>query len=85
MNKNYSCCKLKIELPKILNKQKGEKENVQNISDLRERKETMKKMISGSFKNVFRIDLIYMYKKHLVINDQQLLCHKTRPNQTKPN
>ena len=32
------------------------------------------------------IYLIYMYKKDLVLNNLQwLICHKTKPNQTKPN
>ena len=31
------------------------------------------------------IYLIYVYKEDLVLNDLQLLiCHKTKPNQTKP-
>ena len=30
--------------------------------------------------------LIYMYKEDLVLDNQQwLICHKTKPNQTKPN
>ena len=32
------------------------------------------------------IYLIYMYKKNLTLNNLQwLVCHKTQPNQTKPN
>ena len=49
-------------------------------------------MSSGSFKNVICkicleiIYLIHMYKKDLVVNNLQWLkCHKTKPNQTKPN
>ena len=30
--------------------------------------------------------LIHMYKKDLALNNQQwLICHKTKPSQTKPN
>ena len=49
-------------------------------------------MSTGSFKGVIYkmcleiIYLIYIYKKDLAINNLQLLiCHKTKPNQTKPN
>ena len=49
-------------------------------------------MNSGSFKNVIYkmclqiIYLIYMYRKDLALNDLLwLICHKTKPNQTKPN
>ena len=47
----------------------------------------VKKMISGSFKNVFNkmcleiIYLIYMYKEDLALNDLQwLICHETKAN-----
>ena len=49
-------------------------------------------MSSGSFKNVTYkmsleiIYLLYLYKKDLVLyNLQWLICHKAKPNQTKPN
>ena len=45
-------------------------------------------MSLGSFKNVIYkmcleiIYLIYTYKKHLALNNQQwLICYKTKPNQ----
>ena len=48
-------------------------------------------MSSGSLENVIYkicleiIYLIYMYKRGLVSNNLQwLICHKTKPNQTKP-
>ena len=48
-----------------------------------------KKMSLGLFKNVIYrmylkiIDLIYMYKNDLALNNLQwLICHKTKPNQT---
>ena len=44
-------------------------------------------MNSGSFKNIIYrmcieiIDLIYLYKKDLALNNlQYLICHKTQPN-----
>ena len=47
-------------------------------------------MSSGSFKNVINkicleiIYVIYRYKKDLALNNLQwLICHKTKPNQTK--
>ena len=49
-------------------------------------------MSSGSFKNVIYkicleiIYLMYMDKMDLALNNLQwLICHKTQPNQTKPN
>ena len=45
-------------------------------------------MSSGLFKNVFYklcVYKLYMYKEDLALNNLQwLICHKTKPNQTKP-
>ena len=55
-------------------------------------KSVNKKMRSGSFKNVIYkmcfeiIYSIYMYKKDLALDKLHwFICHKTKPNQTKPN
>ena len=54
--------------------------------------DTKIKKSSGSFKNVILkmcleiIYLIYMYRKDRALHNQPLLiCHKTKPNKTKPN
>ena len=43
-------------------------------------------MLSTKCVNKLYIFMIYMYKEDLALNNLQcLICHKTKPNQTKPN